>query len=143
MLANQIHGQLDLIFPGLTGCFTHGLDAASLRVLIRDLADPDRIRRLGVDGVLRYVRRRGVRMKRPKAEQVVAAAQVTLRLPVTERRSPLVVLAADWALLEALDPDPRRHRRPSRIAAQDSRRSSARRSRCRHAHRQRLRRGDR
>ena len=39
-LANQIHGQLDLIFPGLTGCFTHGLDAASLRVLIRDLPDP-------------------------------------------------------------------------------------------------------
>jgi transposase len=72
-LANQIHGQLDLIFPGLTGCFSHGLDAASLRVLIRDLPDPDRVRRLGVEGVLRYVRRRGVRMTRPKAEQVVAA----------------------------------------------------------------------
>jgi len=28
MLTNQIHGQLDLIFPGLTGCFAHGLDAA-------------------------------------------------------------------------------------------------------------------
>jgi transposase len=53
MLANQIHSQLDLIFPGLTGCFTHGLDAASLRVLIRDLPDPDRVRRLGVYGVLR------------------------------------------------------------------------------------------
>jgi len=25
VLANQIHGQLDLIFPGLTGCFAHGL----------------------------------------------------------------------------------------------------------------------
>ncbi len=69
-LANQIHGQLDLIFPGLTGCFTHGLDAASLRVLIRELPDPDRVRRLGVDGVLRYVRRRGVQMTRPMAEQV-------------------------------------------------------------------------
>lgn len=103
VLANQIHGQLDLIFPGLTGCFSHGLDAASLRVLIRDLPDPDRVRRLGVDGVLRYVRRRGVQMTRPKAEQVVAAARVALRLPVTERRAPLVVLAADWALFEALD----------------------------------------
>jgi hypothetical protein len=60
--------QLELIFPGLTGCFTHGLDAASLRVLIRDLPDPDRVRRLGTEGVLRYVRRRGVRMTRPKAE---------------------------------------------------------------------------
>jgi len=59
MLANQIHGQLDLIFPGLTGCFANGLDAASLRVLIRDLPDPDRVRRLGVEGVLRFVRRAG------------------------------------------------------------------------------------
>ena len=102
-LANQIHGQLDLIFPGLTGCFSHGLDAASLRVLIRDLPDPDRVRRLGVEGVLRYVRRRGVHMTRPKAEQVVAAAHVALRLPANERRAPLVVLAADWALFETLD----------------------------------------
>ena len=100
---NQIHGQLDLIFPGLTGCFAHGLDAASLRVLIRDLPDPDRVRRLGVEGVLRFVRRRGVRMSRPKAEQVVQAAQGALQLPSTERRAPLVVLSADWTLFEALD----------------------------------------
>ena len=59
MLANQIHDQFDLIFPGLTGFFTHGLDA-SLRVLIGDL-------------------------------------------PVTERRAPRIVLAADGAPLEALD----------------------------------------
>jgi transposase len=51
-LANQIHRQLDLIFPGLTGCFiTHGVEAASLRALIRDLPDPDRVRRLGADGL--------------------------------------------------------------------------------------------
>src|SRR5271168_6197 len=102
-LANQIHGQLDLIFPGLTGCFANGLDAASLRVLIRDLPDPDRVRRLGVEGVLRFVRRRGVRMSRPKAAQVVQAAQQALRLPGAERPAPLVVLAADWALFATLD----------------------------------------
>src|ERR1700740_2609881 len=104
MWSNQIHAQLDLIFPGLTGCFASGLDAASLRVLIRDLPDPDRVRRLGVEGVLRFVRRRGVRMSRPKARQVVQAAQLALRLPGAERPAPLVVLAADWALVEALDP---------------------------------------
>ncbi len=103
MLTNQIHGQLDLIFPGLTGCFAHGLDAASLRVLIRDLPDPDRVRRLGVEGVLRFVRRRGVRMSRPKAELVVHAAQQALRLPCAERSAPLTVLAADWSLFEAID----------------------------------------
>ena len=103
MLSNQIHGQLDLIFPGLTGCFANGLAAASLRVLIRELPDPDRVRRLGVEGVLRFVRRRGVRLSRPKAEQIVQAAQQALRLPGAERPAPLVVLAADWALFEALD----------------------------------------
>jgi hypothetical protein len=103
MLSNQIHAQLDLIFPGLTGCFANGLDAASLRVLIRDLPDPDRVRRLGVEGVLRFIRRRGVRMSRPKAAQVVQAAQQALRLPGPERPALLVVLAADWALFEALD----------------------------------------
>lgn len=103
VLSNQIHGQLDLIFPGLTGCFANGLDAASLRVLIRDLPDPDRVRRLGVEGVLRFVRRRGVRMWRSKAEQVVQAAQQALRLPPTERIAPLTVLVADWALFESLN----------------------------------------
>ena len=72
-------------------------------MLIRDLPDPDRVRRLGVEGVMRFVRRRGVHMTRPKAEQVVRAAHAALRLPSTERRAPLVVLAADWALFEALD----------------------------------------
>jgi transposase len=103
VLGNQIHGQLDLIFPGLTGCFAHGLEAKTLRVLIRDLPDPDRVRRLGVDGVLRFVRRRGVHMTRPKAYQVVQAAHVALRLSSAERRAPLAVLAADWALFETLD----------------------------------------
>jgi transposase len=103
VLSNQIHAQLDLIFPKLTGCFTHGLEAKTLRVLIRDLPDPDRVRRLGVEGVLRFVRRRGVHMSRPKAEQVVQAARTALQLPSSERGALLAVLAADWALFEALD----------------------------------------
>lgn len=37
----------------------------------RRAREPDRGRRLGVEGVLRFVRRRGVRMSRPKAAQVV------------------------------------------------------------------------
>ena len=143
-LANQIHGQLDLIFPGLTGCFTHGLDAASLRVLIRDLPDPDRVRRLGVEGVLRYVRRRGVRMSRPKAEQVVAGGSRCAS--VARQRTTRTAGRTGCRLGPLRDPrptDPRRHRHPCRTAAQDSRRSPARHSRCRRAHRQRLRRGDR
>ncbi len=137
MLSNQIHGQLDLIFPGLTGCFANGLDAASLRVLIRDLPDPDRVRRLGVEGVLRFIRRRGVRMSRPKAAQVVQAAQQALRLPGPERPALLVVLAADWALFEALDRQIQDATDPARSApARHPRWRLARHSWCRRAHRQ-------
>lgn len=49
MLANQIHGQLDLIFPGLTGCFSHGLDAASLPRLHHLPAPTDRTRQAAPD----------------------------------------------------------------------------------------------
>ena len=105
VLANQIQGQLDLIFPGLTGCFAHGLEAASSRVLIRDLPDPDRVRRPGVEGVLRFVRRRGVHMTRPKAEQVVRAAQS----PADSREFSKRSMHVSWAAVSpASAPQPRK-----------------------------------
>ena len=70
--------------------------------------------------MLRYVRRRGVRTTRPKAEQVVATAQVALRLAATER--PAAGRAGGGgmgALPELGPPNPRRHRRSGRRAAQD------------------------
>ena len=106
MLANQIHGQLDLIFPGLTGCFAHGLDEASLRVLIRDLPDPHRVSSSGRGrgAALRSSPRRA--HDPPQAEQVVQAAQGALRLPSTERRAPLVVSLQELRLCwRALGPD--------------------------------------
>jgi transposase len=120
VLANQIHSQLDLIFPGLTGCFAHGLDAASLRVLIRDLPDPDRVRRLGVEGVLRFVRRRGVHMSRPKAEQVMRAGP--RRSSITQHRTTCATgrTRCRLGLVRSLRPaDPRRHHRTGGAAAPD------------------------
>jgi len=120
VLANQIQGQLDLIFPGLTGCFAHGLDAASLRVLIRDLPDPDRVRRLGVEGVLRFVRRRGVQMSRPKAEQVMRAGP--RRSSITQHRTTCATgrTRCRLGLVRSLRPaDPRRHHRTGGAAAPD------------------------
>jgi transposase len=49
-LANQVIGQLDLVFPGLDGCFSNLLGAKAGRVIVSDICDPDRIRRLGVEG---------------------------------------------------------------------------------------------
>ena len=48
--ADQVIGQLDLVFPGLDGCFADLLGARSGRVIVTDICDPNRVRRLGPDG---------------------------------------------------------------------------------------------
>lgn len=102
-LTNQVIGQLDLVFPGLDGCFADLLGARAGRVIVTDICDPDRVRRQGVEGLRRFVARRGVALNGPKATQVVDAARVALRLPTPERATLGRVLAADVALLGALD----------------------------------------
>jgi transposase len=102
-LANQVLGQLDLVFPGLGGCFDDILRTKAGRVIIRELVEPERIRRLGLEGLRRYIGRRGVRLSRSKAAQVLAAARDVLRLPHEELAALRPVLAADVALLDALD----------------------------------------
>lgn len=102
-LANQVIGHLDLVFPGLDGCFSDLLGARSGRVIVTDICDPDRVRRQGVDGLRRFVARRGVALSRPKAAEVVEAARVALRLPAGERVALGKVLASDLALLANLE----------------------------------------
>lgn len=102
-LANQVQSQLDLVFPGLAGCFSNLLGAKAGRVILAEICDPDRICRLGADRLRAFVTRRGVRMSRPKAAQVFDAARQALRLPEAERAVLEVVLAADVALLGALE----------------------------------------
>ncbi len=102
-LANQVIGELDLVFPGLDGCFTDLLRAKAGRIIVADIVDPDRVRRLGVEGLRRFVARRGVALSTPKATEVVDAARVALRLPGAERAALGRVLAADVALLSALE----------------------------------------
>jgi transposase len=104
-LGNQLLGTLDLVFPGLDGCFADLLDAKAGRLIVAELADPDRMRRLGVEGLRRFCARRGVLLRRPKAVQLIAAAQVALRLPAGEHAVRLAMLAADVALLAALEAD--------------------------------------
>jgi transposase len=102
-LANQVIGQLDLVFPGLDGCFSDLLGARAGRVIVTDICDPDRVRRQGPEGLRRFVARRGVALSRPKAARVVEAARVALRLPDAERVALGKVLAADLALLASLE----------------------------------------
>lgn len=107
-LSNQVQGHLDLVFPGLAACFDGILRAKAGVVIVRDIADPDRMRRLGVEGLRRFVGRRGVILQRRKAEQLLEAAKVALRLPAAERAPLLELLAADVALLGALGAEIRR-----------------------------------
>ncbi|MGH2768907.1 MAG: transposase [Actinomycetota bacterium] len=61
------------------------------------------MRHVGVEGLRRFVARRGVALSTPKATEVVEAARVALRLPAAERAALGRVLAADVALLSALE----------------------------------------
>jgi len=102
-LRQQIHAQLDLVFPGLAGCFANLLDSKSGWVIVRDVPSPERIVRLGEDRLRSYVQRRGVRMTRRKAAEVVDAARIVLALPKAERATLERILAADVALLGELE----------------------------------------
>ena len=102
-LANQVIGELDLVFPGLDACFKDVLRAKAGRIIMNDIADPDRVRRQGVEGLRRFVARRGVALSTPKAAEVLEAARVALRLPAAERAALGRVLSADLSLLVALD----------------------------------------
>lgn len=84
-MANQVIGHLDLVFPGLDECFSDILGARSGRIIVAEICDPDRVRRQGVEGIRRFVGRRGVALSEPKATQIVDAARVALRLPDAER----------------------------------------------------------
>jgi transposase len=102
-LSNQLLGTLDLIFPGLDGCFDDLLGSKAGPVLLHDLADPARLHRLGVEGLRAFTARRGVRLQRRKAEQLHQAAADALRLPVAERVCRATVLAADLVVLDMLN----------------------------------------
>ena len=102
-LKNQVHGSLDLVFPGLSGCFDDLLDTKVGRLLLREGMDPARVRRLGAERLRGFCFRRGVRVQRPKAAQVLEAARVALTLPAELAGVHARVLARDVELLERLD----------------------------------------
>jgi transposase len=85
------------------GAVDRGLGARSGRIILAEICDPDRVQRQGVEGLRRFVFRRGVALSGPKATQVVGAARDALRLPDAERVTRGRLLAADLALLGSLE----------------------------------------
>jgi transposase len=102
-LKNQVHGTLDLVFPGLDGCFDGLLETKLGRLLVREGLDPHRVQRLGAERLRRFCGGRGVKVQRKKAEQIVQAAREALRLPPGRKEANARVLARDIEMLDRLD----------------------------------------
>jgi transposase len=99
----QVLSTLDLVFPGLDGCFNDMLNTKLGRLLLAETLTPDRVMRLGPARLRSYARRRGVSVSRPKADQVVTAAELAFRLPAQRSQVLLEVLRADVSLLQRID----------------------------------------
>ena len=98
---NQLLGQLDRSFPGLTLALPDVLGTKVGRLVAAEFADPARLAALGVTRFIRFAAHRELRVSRPVAERLVSAARDALptRDAVVARR----VLAADLVLLGDLD----------------------------------------
>ena len=98
---NQLLGQLDRAFPGLTRALPDVLGTKIGRLVAAEFADPARLCALGVNRLIRFAAARDVQLRRPVAERLVTAAADALptRDGVVARR----VLAADLGLLRDLD----------------------------------------
>lgn len=98
---NQLLGQLDRCFPGLTLALPEVLGTKAGRLVAAGFADPARLAALGAARFTRFAAMRGLVVRRGLAERLVAAARDTLPTPdaAVARR----ILAADLALLASLD----------------------------------------
>ena len=98
---NQLLGQLDRAFPGLTLALPDVLGTKIGRLVAAEFADPARLSALGVSRLIRFAAARDIQLRRPLAERLVSAAADALptRDGVIARR----VLAADLGLLADLD----------------------------------------
>ena len=98
---NQLLGQLDRTFPGLTRVLPDGLGTKIGRLAAAEFADPARLAALGSSRLVRFGATRGLRIRRPDADRLVAAARDALPMP--DAAVARAVLAADLALLADLD----------------------------------------
>jgi len=102
-LKNQMLATLDLVFPGLDGCFTDTFNTKLGSLLISEAMTPKRVLHLGAKRLRSFAGNRGVMVSRPKADQIVEAARLAFLLPATRADALHQVLCADAILLDALE----------------------------------------
>ncbi len=98
---NQLLGQLDRSFPGLTLALPDVLGTKVGRLVAEQFADPARLAALGVSRFVRFAAARNLQVRRPLAERVIQAARDAL--PTPQAQAARRVLTADLALLADLD----------------------------------------
>lgn len=98
---NQLLGQLDRSFPGLTLALPDVLGTKVGRVVATHFADPKRLAALGSVRFVRFAAARGVQVRHPLAQRLVTAARDAL--PTAGAEVARQVLAADLVLLADLD----------------------------------------
>lgn len=102
-LKNQVLATMDLVFPGLDGCFTDTFNTKFGRLLVNEAMTPKRVLHMGPTRLRSFAQRRGVMVGRPKAEQILEAARLAFNLPATRADALIEVLVADVVLLEQLE----------------------------------------
>jgi transposase len=98
---NQLLGQLDRAFPGLTLALPDVLGTKIGRLVAAEFSDPARLAALGVNRLIRFAAARELQLRRPVAERLVAAAREAL--PTRDAVIARQILAADLDLLADLD----------------------------------------
>lgn len=77
----QLTTHVDRCFPGLGSVVWSVVLSKSGRLVITELADPERVARLGAKRLRVFAANRGVRMTTPLAERIVEAARQALPVP--------------------------------------------------------------
>ena len=98
---NQLLGQLDRAFPGVTAALPDVLGTKIGRLVAVEFSDPARLCALGVSRLIRFAAARDVQLRRPVAERLVTAAADAL--PTRDGGVARRVLATDLGLLADLD----------------------------------------
>jgi transposase len=100
-LKNQLLGQLDRCFPGLTLALPDVLGTRVGRLVAAEFADPARLAALGVRRFIRFAATRHLVVRQEMAGRLARAARDAL--PSADAAAARQVLAADLALLATLD----------------------------------------
>jgi transposase len=100
-LKNQLLGQVDRAFPGLSGCVSSLFGTKVGRLMLAEFTDPARLATLGVAGFQQLAATRDVQVLAPVAERLVRAAQVAI--PTDQAPIARTMVDRDLSLLAAFD----------------------------------------